>query len=67
MIVSSTIGLRTGTLPRWLAFLGYAVALLLLFSVSYFKGFILIFPAWVTLVSIELLRRAPPDHFESSA
>jgi hypothetical protein len=58
MVVSSTIGLRTGTLPRWLVFLGYAVALVLLLSVSYFKGFVLIFPAWVTLVSIELLRGA---------
>jgi hypothetical protein len=58
MLVSSTIGLRTGTLPRWLVFLGYAIALVLLLSVTYFKGFILIFPVWVTLVSIELLRRA---------
>jgi hypothetical protein len=53
MLVSSTIGLRTGTLPRWLVFLGYAIALVLLLSVTYFKGFILIFPVWVTLVSIE--------------
>jgi hypothetical protein len=58
MIVSSTIGLRTGTLPRWLALLGYAVALALLLSVSFSRGFVLIFPAWVALVSIELLRRA---------
>jgi hypothetical protein len=67
MIVSSTIGLRTGTLPRWLVFLGYAVALVLLLSVSYFKGFILIFPAWVTLVSIELLTWARSDRLASSA
>lgn len=58
MIVSSTIGLRTRTLPRWLALLGYAVALVLLLSVSYARGFVLIFPAWVVLVSIEILRRA---------
>jgi hypothetical protein len=55
MIVSSTIGLRTGVLPRWIVFLGFVVALVLLFSVSYFRGFVLIFPAWVTIVSIELL------------
>jgi hypothetical protein len=58
VIVSSTIGLRTGTLPRWLAYLGYAIALVLLFSISYFKGFVFIFPAWVSIVSIELLSRA---------
>jgi hypothetical protein len=66
MIVSSTIGLRTGTLPRWLAFLGYAVALVLLFSVSYFKGFIFIFPAWVSIVSVELLARARAEHTTTS-
>ena len=58
MIVSSTIGFRTQTLPRWLALLGYAVAVVLLLSVSYARGFVLIFPAWVVLVSIEILRRA---------
>ena len=57
MIVSSTIGLRTRTLPRWLVYLGYAIALVLLFSVSYFRGFVLVFPAWVAVVSIELLVR----------
>jgi hypothetical protein len=62
MIVSSTIGLHTATLPRWLALFGYAVALVLLLSVSYARGFVLIFPAWVVLVSIELLRRARSEH-----
>jgi len=61
MIVSSTIGLRTGTLSRWLALLGYLVALVLLFSVSYARGFVFVFPAWVTAVSIELLVRARPN------
>jgi hypothetical protein len=55
MVVASTIGLRTGTLPRWLAFVGYGVAIVLLFSVSYFRGIVFVFPAWVTVVSVELL------------
>ena len=55
MVVASTIGLRTRTLPRWLVFTGYGVALVLLFSVSYFRGVVFIFPAWVATVSIELL------------
>jgi hypothetical protein len=67
MIVSSTIGLRTGALPRWLAFVGYAVAALLLVSISFSRGFVLIFPGWVTLVSIELLRRAGADRDRSLA
>lgn len=55
MIVASTIGRRTGTLPRWLAFAGYGVALVLLFSVSYYRGVVFVFPAWVATVSVELL------------
>ncbi len=58
MVVSSTIGLRTKTLPRWLVALGYTAALVQLFSVSYSRGFAFIFPGWVVLVSVELLRRA---------
>lgn len=67
MIVSSTIGLRTGTLPRWLAFVGYLVALVLLFSVSYSRAFVFVFPGWVTLVSIELLVRARSERASSRA
>ena len=62
MIVVSTIALRTTILPRWLSFLGYALAAVLLFSVSFFKGIVLIFPAWVTALSIVILwtaRRLP--------
>jgi hypothetical protein len=61
MIVSSTIGFRTGTLPRWLVLVGYLGALVQLFSVSYSRGFAFIFPSWVVLVSVEILRRARAD------
>jgi hypothetical protein len=64
MIVVSTIGLRTRTLPRWLTFAGLAIAVVMLFSVSYFRGFVLIFPVWVAAVSIELLVRARRDRQE---
>jgi hypothetical protein len=67
MIVSSTIGLRTRTLPRWLVLLGYIVALVQLFSVSYSRGFVFIFPAWVAVVSIELLRRARAERAAAPA
>jgi hypothetical protein len=55
MIVVSTIGLRTGTLPRWLAVTGYVVALVLLFGVSFFRLSVLLFPAWVAAVSLVIL------------
>lgn len=61
IISVSTLGLRTGALPRWLVFLGYAVAVVQLVSVSYYKGIVLVFPAWVAVASVELLRAARAD------
>ncbi len=55
VIVVSTIGLQTRTLPRWLVLLGYAVALVLLLSVSFFQLVVLLFPAWVCVVSVFVL------------
>ena len=37
MISTCTLSMRTGILPRWMAFLGYALALLLLLSIGYFS------------------------------
>ncbi len=55
MIATSTLALRTGFLARWIAFLGYAVALLLLFSSRYIEGILLVFPLWVLLISLYIL------------
>jgi hypothetical protein len=55
MIATSTLGLRTGFIARWITFFGYAVALLLLFSSRYIDGILLIFPLWVLLLSIHIL------------
>jgi hypothetical protein len=60
MLVSSTIGRRTGALPRWFTVLGIAAGLVMLFSVGFYEPLALIFPAWVACVSI-LLLRAHPD------
>jgi hypothetical protein len=54
-IVVSTIGLRTRTLPRWLVLTGYAIAVVLLLSVSLFKLLVLLFPLWVAAVSVVIL------------
>jgi hypothetical protein len=62
MIVVSTIGLRTKTLPRWLVTVGYVIALVLLLSVSFFKLLVLLFPLWVAAISIVILATArAPD------
>ena len=64
MIATSTLALRTQFIPRWIAFLGYAVALLLLLSSRYIEGILLVFPLWVLLISlyilIDNLRRPSP-------
>ena len=63
MIATSTLALRTGFIARWIAFLGYAVALLLLFASRNIEGILLAFPLWVLLVSLHILvgnLREPP-------
>jgi len=63
MIATSTLAIHTGFIPRWIAFLGYAVALLLLLSSRYIEGILLVFPLWVLLLSLYILidnLRQPP-------
>ena len=63
MITTSTIALYTGIAPRWLAVLGYALALLLLFGSYYISWSFAVFPFWVFLLSVCILadnfRRKP--------
>jgi len=55
MLCASTISIRTAILPRWMALLGYASALLLLLSFKYFPWITLVFPLWIFLVSLHVL------------
>ncbi len=55
MISTCTLSIRTGIFPRWMAFLGYALALLLLLSIGYFNWALLVLPLWVLLVSCYIL------------
>jgi hypothetical protein len=55
MISTCTILLRTRTAPRWITFLGYALALILLLSIGTVQWISLVFPAWVFLVSLYIL------------
>lgn len=56
MLVASTIGLRTGVLPRWLVVSGYVCGLVFLFTVVYVEMLALLLPAWVAAVSVVILR-----------
>jgi hypothetical protein len=55
MISTCTLSIRTRIFPRWMAFLGYALALLLLLSIGYLSWALLVLPLWVLLVSCYIL------------
>jgi hypothetical protein len=55
MVSLGTISVRTRIIPRWLAFLTYGLALVLLLSIGYSLWVTLIFPGWVLIISIDIL------------
>jgi MFS family permease len=55
MFTTSTLAIYTALVTRWLAILGYVLALLLLFGSYYLRWSFLIFPLWVFLVSIYIV------------
>ena len=55
MISTSTLALRTAIIPRWMAFLGFALALTLLLSIGTIDWISLVFPVWVLMISVFIL------------
>lgn len=55
IFVTSTIGLRTAVLSRWISFVGFLCAIALLLIVTDFAWIALVLPAWVLLVSTYIL------------
>ena len=55
MFSTCTIGLRTAIFPRWVAFSGYACALVLLVVIANWRWITLVFPIWMLLVSAHIL------------
>jgi len=55
MVSACTIGLRTAIFPRWVAFSGYACALVLLVVIANWRWITLVFPIWMLLVSVQIL------------
>jgi len=56
MVSASSVAIRIRIFPRWMAMLGYALALLLLLSTGYiFFWAPLVFPLWVLLISVNIL------------
>ncbi len=55
----STVGLRTAAIPRWVSYLGYLAALVLLVASGEHKWTQLVFPSWVLLLSLVILFTKP--------
>lgn len=62
----STVILRTGAVPRWVAFLGYVVGLLLLITADANPWTQLAFPGWVLLLSLAILVSRPPGRADAT-
>jgi hypothetical protein len=65
MVSSCTLFLRLKLAPRWMIFLGYALALFLLLSIGCISWAALVFPLWTLLISLYILienfrRKAAP-------
>jgi hypothetical protein len=54
-ISMATITLRTQVVPRWTGLLGFAVSVVLLISVGLTAWVELLFPAWILLLSVDIL------------
>jgi hypothetical protein len=59
MITTTGLARAAGMLPRSLVVLSYLLAAFLLVSVTFHPAILLVFPAWVLLVSTVLLVRRP--------
>jgi hypothetical protein len=55
MISTSTVVIRTGIAPRWIAFLGFALALMLLMASFFISWSFAVLPFWVFLISFYIL------------
>ena len=55
MFSTCTLAIRLGVFPRWMALLGYVLALFLLLSIGRFGWAPLVFPLWTLAVSVYVL------------
>jgi hypothetical protein len=66
MISLATIWLRTGLMPRWMVVSTYVLALALLVVTSLSLWITLVFPLWVSIVSLFILLAAFRTHRQST-
>jgi hypothetical protein len=56
MITTTTLTVKRALLPRWVALLGYLAAAFLLLRTTFHPAILLVFPGWVVVFSVCLLR-----------
>jgi hypothetical protein len=55
MLSMSTLSLRTGIVPRWMAFLGFVMAIFLILSLGLISWAPVVFPLYVFMISVYIL------------
>ena len=55
MITTSTLVIYTDIAPRWIAYIGYLLAFVLLLGSYYFSWSFAVLPIWVFLISVHIL------------
>jgi hypothetical protein len=66
LVSTCTIGRKTGIFPRWVAYLGYGCALVLLVVITNWEWIALLFPLWILLVSAYILLADIRQGYEES-
>jgi hypothetical protein len=66
VITTSTVAIYTEFAPRWIALLGYGLAIIVLLGSFYLDWSFIVFPLWVLLIStyilVDDLQRARQTH-----
>jgi hypothetical protein len=63
----TTRALRSGLIPRWFAFVSYAVVVVLLLTAARERVVSMLFPAWVGVMSVIVLVKRPGSSPADSA
>jgi len=67
MLSTAALGRVTHALPRWLVILTYVVAIVEFLNVTINEPTVLLFPAWIALVSLVLLVRKTTGQLGSTS
>ena len=67
LVATGLLALRTGVLPRWLAWVSFVIALWLVIGPIGWLALLVAFPLWVIVVSVLLMQRAAGGERDAGA